>query len=124
MRKIYNICEELANFFYTNISLIYFENLNVVEYSNFSFPNNFKLTLKNLEEIKNTLLIDDTASLYILNVELKIGYLSIKDIKKTFFICIGPFLIEDQLKNNPQLLYKIKKILLFMIFIFISKKIK
>lgn len=109
MRKIYNICEELANFFYTNISLIYFENLNVVEYSNFSFPNNFKLTLKNLEEIKNTLLIDDTASLYILNVELKIGYLSIKDIKKNFFICIGPFLIEDQLKNNPQLLYKIKK---------------
>lgn len=109
MRKIYNICEELANFFYTNISLIYFENLNVVEYSNFSFPNNFKLTLKNLEEIKNTLLIDDTASLYILNVELKIAYLSIKDIKKNFFICIGPFLIEDQLKNNPQLLYKIKK---------------
>lgn len=91
MRKIYNICEELANFFYTNISLIYFENLNVIEYSNFSFPNNFKLTLKNLEEIKNTLLIDDTASLYILNVELKIAYLSIKDIKKNFLFVLDLF---------------------------------
>lgn len=37
------------------------------------------------------------------------GYLSIKDIKKNFFICIGPFLIEDNFENNPQLLYKIKK---------------
>lgn len=109
MRKIYKICEELANFFYTNISLIYFNDLKTIDYFNFSFPNNFKLTIENLEDIKSTLLKENTASLYILNFELRVGYLSIKDIKKNFFICIGPFLIEDNFENNPQLLYKIKR---------------
>lgn len=110
LKKIYTICEDLANFFYTNISLIYFNNFETIDYMNFNVPTNFKLTAQNLIEIKDSLNISkENAYMYIFNSDLRIGYLTLSDIKKNFFISVGPFLLEDRFTTNPQQLYKLKK---------------
>ncbi len=110
MKKIYTICEDLANFFYTNISLIYFNNFKTVDYLNFNVPTKFKLTSQNLIEMKDDLNLNkENAYMYIFNSDLRIGYFTLSHIKKNFFISIGPLLLEDKFINNAQQLYNLKK---------------
>lgn len=105
MREKYNICEDLSFFLNTNISIIECEDLEVSKNIIFNVPNSYELNKENLEEIK--LKLEKNNVLCILEEKIKIGYLSIMEKGKKFFIIIGPFLIEKI--ENSHIIQEIRK---------------
>lgn len=105
MREKYNIYEDLSFFLNTNISIVDWTELEVSKNIIFNVPDRYELNQKNLEKIRKKL--EDNNLLCIIAEKIKIGYLSIAEKNREFFIVIGPFLIEKI--ENIQIIQEVRK---------------